>query len=376
MLFSKSLTAVARQVREELTQGAHKKLSVEASQSTLKQIQDQYKPILDAFLKSSDNLVGKPDEYAAQLEKALAKTEARMKKSVSKDLVEKLANENIEAILKDINSMGWDVRKVYGPDTPQAKYIESIFTKMLGDNPEYKPIIHVLDSDVANAFNAGAGQMAVTTGLMKSMKSEAELAGVLAHEMTHGQKAHVLESVFEQDVKTAMSFKAMEKYPLRDPSGIPIARNYDAQEKISQGNFWSGRNAGRLNETEADLGALTYMDNGGYNPHAMPVALKRIGVNGQNQVTEVVETPVAKAIRETEDEILRLRGQDPKEVREMVAKMRKIEQEIAREMDEHPDMLDRVKLLKKTIAEGNYKSVAEKNTGAVGYSAKIEELLK
>ena len=52
----------------------------------------------------------------------------------------------------------------------------------------------VLDSPTANAFSAPGGYVIITTGLLKLLDNEAQLAGVLAHEIGHVNSRHALEA--------------------------------------------------------------------------------------------------------------------------------------------------------------------------------------
>ncbi|MBI4410178.1 MAG: M48 family metalloprotease [Gemmatimonadetes bacterium] len=53
----------------------------------------------------------------------------------------------------------------------------------------------ILNSDDVNAFAAPGGYILVTRGALALMESEAELAGVLAHEVGHVDSKHVLDEV-------------------------------------------------------------------------------------------------------------------------------------------------------------------------------------
>ncbi|HUQ93241.1 MAG TPA: M48 family metalloprotease [Bryobacteraceae bacterium] len=52
---------------------------------------------------------------------------------------------------------------------------------------------HVLDAPVRNAFAIPGGHVFVYTGLLQEIKSEAELAAVLAHEIAHVDTRHCIE---------------------------------------------------------------------------------------------------------------------------------------------------------------------------------------
>ena len=53
----------------------------------------------------------------------------------------------------------------------------------------------VLDTDAVNAFAAPGGFIHITKGALANMKSEAELAGVLGHEITHVTEKHTVRAI-------------------------------------------------------------------------------------------------------------------------------------------------------------------------------------
>lgn len=53
----------------------------------------------------------------------------------------------------------------------------------------------VIDSDAVNAYATPGGYVFVTKGLLLALNSEAELAGVLGHEITHVLHGHYLSAV-------------------------------------------------------------------------------------------------------------------------------------------------------------------------------------
>jgi len=58
--------------------------------------------------------------------------------------------------------------------------------------PEIPWTFGALNSDVANAYSAPSGYVFVTHGLLAKVENEAQLAGVLAHEIGHVTKRHAL----------------------------------------------------------------------------------------------------------------------------------------------------------------------------------------
>ncbi len=60
----------------------------------------------------------------------------------------------------------------------------------------------VLDSPTPNAFSAPGGYVFVTTALLKKMQNEAQLAGVLAHEIGHVTGRHALKAYSKSKTDT------------------------------------------------------------------------------------------------------------------------------------------------------------------------------
>ncbi|MDR2779921.1 MAG: M48 family metallopeptidase [Synergistaceae bacterium] len=52
--------------------------------------------------------------------------------------------------------------------------------------------IGIIDHKMVNAFALAGGKMYVTTGMLDFVKTDTELAGVVAHEMVHADKKHVI----------------------------------------------------------------------------------------------------------------------------------------------------------------------------------------
>jgi len=53
----------------------------------------------------------------------------------------------------------------------------------------------ILDTDTINAFSAPGGYVFITKGALKAMEDEAELAGVLAHEIAHITERHIVKEI-------------------------------------------------------------------------------------------------------------------------------------------------------------------------------------
>jgi len=63
------------------------------------------------------------------------------------------------------------------------------------ERPDIKYRFAILDTDDVNAYAAPAGYIFITRGLLKKLDSEAQLAGVLGHEIAHVARKHIVKEV-------------------------------------------------------------------------------------------------------------------------------------------------------------------------------------
>lgn len=82
---------------------------------------------------------------------------------------------------------------VYGDEV--STYVSDIAKNLLKDQPEVfsKLRFYTLKSNMANAFSTDQGIVFVTTGLISQFSNEAQLAYVLAHEISHYTENHVVQ---------------------------------------------------------------------------------------------------------------------------------------------------------------------------------------
>jgi len=79
-------------------------------------------------------------------------------------------------------------------DERTVRYISQIGTGISAQlgRPELRYYFGILDTDEVNAFAAPGGYIFVTKGALKLMRNEAQLAGVLAHELAHIDQKHIV----------------------------------------------------------------------------------------------------------------------------------------------------------------------------------------
>src|SRR6266446_2430503 len=129
--------------------------------------------------------------------------------------------------------------------------------------------IKVIDSDEVNAFALPGGFFYVNKGLILAADNEAELAGVMAHEIAHVCARHAMEN--EAKLR-AMNIGMLAGILL----GGPILSNV----LYNGGGFFEGMallKFTRSAEAEADRLGVQYMWAAGYDPNAMATMFEKPG---------------------------------------------------------------------------------------------------
>ena len=95
------------------------------------------------------------------------------------------------------------------------------------ERPDLPWTFIVIDVEPANAFAAPGGYVVVTTGLLKRLNSEAELAGVLGHEVSRGSKHH-LSAIKKADTTAflRMQENLISTRPVKRPARINSYWNF------------------------------------------------------------------------------------------------------------------------------------------------------
>lgn len=126
----------------------------------------------------------------------------------------------------------------------------------------------VLDTDGVNAYAAPGGFIHITRGLLGLMKNEAELAGVLGHEITHVTEKHTVNAIKREKGVTmgGEAFGSAGGLTQEAISRLGAA----VFNKVFRGEF------SQADENESDKIGARMADKVGYSPNGIAEVLKKI----------------------------------------------------------------------------------------------------
>jgi beta-barrel assembly-enhancing protease len=146
--------------------------------------------------------------------------------------------------------------------------LERLLARIAGATPiPYEVQIGVLDRPEVNAFAAPGGRIVVFRGLVEGAASPDELAGVLAHELTHALKRHGT-----QHLVRALGLSLI----LDVAVGQGTARSF-----AETGLFLA---YSRDFEREADAGAVELLHAAGIDPGALAAFFERTRKSGKGEL--------------------------------------------------------------------------------------------
>lgn len=144
--------------------------------------------------------------------------------------------------------------------------------------------LKIIDDDsTLNAFCVAGGYIYVYTGLIHFLDNEAQLAGVLAHEIAHAANRHTTSQMASQ-------------YGLTLAIGMFLGT--DASAIVEFGKNLLGLSFSREDEKEADACAVLYMSQTEYEPREVAGFFKKmISKNKDSPIPALFSTHPASANR-------------------------------------------------------------------------------
>jgi predicted Zn-dependent protease len=136
----------------------------------------------------------------------------------------------------------------------------------------------VIKDDRINAFALPGGYIGVNAGLVLASENESELAGVLAHEISHVTQRHIARAAYDNQRNSIVSLAAMLAALVlgaaSDMSSDAMTGIVTASQALAaqrQINFT------RSNEHEADRVGIELLSGAGFDPYGMASFFEKLG---------------------------------------------------------------------------------------------------
>ena len=164
-----------------------------------------------------------------------------------------------------------------------SEYVRVIGSQLASqaNDGDFKFEFFVVDDNRINAFALPGGFVGINSGLIIASDNENELAGVLAHEVSHVTQRHIARSLYENQRTSLVSLAAMLAAVLlgaaADLGGdattglVTAAQAAGAQQQI---NFT------RAHEAEADRVGMDVLAAAGFDPNGMATFFEKLSRGG------------------------------------------------------------------------------------------------
>lgn len=178
------------------------------------------------------------------------------------------------------------------------RYINRVgrWVAMQSDRPDIPWRFGVIDHPNINAFAAPGGYVFVTRGLLFELRNEAELAGVLGHEIAHVVEKHHLDALQKQ---AQLSIAGNVAAAALESKG----RNVNDYDWVAAGaKTLYTRGLDRDDELSADRLGVVLAARAGYDPYGLPAVLQRLAsiAADDNRLALLFKTHPAPGDRLTE----------------------------------------------------------------------------
>ena len=170
-------------------------------------------------------------------------------------------------------------------DPALQQYVNRVgrWVALHSERPDLPWTFGVIDSADINAFAAPGGYIFVTRGLYAMLRDEAELAGVLGHEIAHVTRKHHLKVMQQSQMIGAGS----------DLLARRLAKGDDrVRGLIGTGAEIMARGLDKDAEFEADRDGVVLATRAGYDSYGLPSVLQEIGrvAAGSDSVSLLFQT--------------------------------------------------------------------------------------
>jgi predicted Zn-dependent protease len=190
-------------------------------------------------------------------------------------------------------------------DPVVTEYVNRVGQNLVRNSDAKVPFtIKVIDSDEVNAFALPGGFFYVNSGLVLRAQEESELAGVMAHEISHVTARHGTCQATKGELMQLASIPAMIFIPYTW-AGYALYQGLNMAIPLTFLKF--SRDA----EREADFLGIEYMYKAGYDPNSYVTFFERIQADEKRRPGTIPKAfsthpPTPERIENTQKEIARI----------------------------------------------------------------------
>jgi beta-barrel assembly-enhancing protease len=194
-----------------------------------------------------------------------------------------MSKENQHALGMEAAAQAYQQMPILPDSSPESQYVRQLGQKLVATIPqEYSwPFeFHVVPQKEINAFALPGGQMFVNVGTMTAAKNEAELAGVMGHEMAHVYMQHSAKQAGKGQTTSLIAGIASAVLGGTVGGEMGGLVGQLGQMGIQMGAEGLMMKYSRNDESQADAVGAVILYKAGYNPQGMVDFFKTMGAQG------------------------------------------------------------------------------------------------
>lgn len=184
-----------------------------------------------------------------------------------KQRVSLTVDQEIRLGLQSAPQMAAQMGGVVAASDPRAKLVKETGQRLAAQLPRENPYrfdFHLLrDNQTINAFALPGGQIFITVALYEKLETQAQLAGVLGHEIGHVINRHSAEHMAKSQLGGALVTAVAVGASDERGGGMSAAMIGQVVNQMIQMKY------GRNDESESDDYGLKMMADAGFNPQGM-----------------------------------------------------------------------------------------------------------
>lgn len=157
------------------------------------------------------------------------------------------------------------------PDMALQRYVNRLgrWISLQSARPDLPWTFAVLDDNGFNAFAAPGGYVFVTKGLIDRLADESELAGILAHEITHVTSKHHLKALRKSAQTGLLSQLLAQQVGNKLPAGL-------SSQLIGLGRNLYSKGLDQGDELDADRNGVALAARAGLDPYGLVAVLQNL----------------------------------------------------------------------------------------------------